>query len=142
MKVMEPSDLKSFSLTEHKSLYHEEYQWSLISPFPVLKYLPKHDEYIVYWNGIVMPHIIALNIAMNKLGIFVSYHVYESMEATYNKLYYAGAFGDRQWDFYLGNEDRRIITYLNSIMNEHATNVVKGNTPAEVLSWFNYKNAK
>ena len=133
---------KSLPLTEHSNLHKDEYTWSLVSPLPVIKYLPKHDDYIVYWNGVVMPHLTALNIAMRYFGIYPSPTIKHELEKNYNRLYYAGAFGDRQWDYFMNAEWSDTYKYLNNIMHLHLHETLKDKTPVEVLSWFNYKNAK
>ena len=129
-------------LVNHKGLHEKEYAWSLISPLPVMLYLPKHDDYIVYWNGTVMPHIMALNLTMKCLGIFPTPSVKDAIEKNYNRLYYAGAFGDRQWDEFINKEGYSVFRYMNSIMHRNIQKTIEGKTPMEVLNWFNYNNAK
>lgn len=37
-----------------------QHSWSLIYPKPVTVYVSSCDDHIVYWNGLVMPHKMAL----------------------------------------------------------------------------------
>ena len=129
-------------IAEHKGLDEEEYAWSLISPLPVMVFLPKHDDYIVYWNGAVMPHLLAMNLAMKNFGIFPSPSVRTAIEENYKKLYYADAFGNRQWDTFLDSEGYSVFRYMNSVMHRHIHTTLENKTPMEVLDWFNYKHAK
>ena len=41
-----------------------EQSWSLLDTKPVMLYIEKCDEYLVYWNGVVMPHKMSLCMAM------------------------------------------------------------------------------
>ena len=117
--------------------------WSLISPLPVVRYLPKYDEYVVTWNGALMPHIIAFNIAMRQYGAFQSPSVQQAMEKTYYKLYNSGAFEDMfEWTTPNADTGLTAVKYLNKLMHNFAMETVKGKTPFEVFDWFNYKNAK
>ena len=48
-----------------------EQSWSVLDPKPVLYYVQECDEYLVYWNGIAMPHKMALSMAMeHACGIY------------------------------------------------------------------------
>ena len=49
-----------------------EHSWSLLDPKPVLLYLPKCDDYIVYWNGVAMTHSMALCRAMELTGVYAT----------------------------------------------------------------------
>jgi hypothetical protein len=119
-----------------------EQSWSLLDPKPVLLYLSKHDDYIVYWNGIVMPHTMALCMAMEFYGIYPTPEMKTSLEKTYEKLYYGNAFETRAWD---GIVDKSpVYPYLKSIMADHLKKVI-GNADAEgkdVIGWFDYDKAR
>lgn len=119
-----------------------EQSWSLLDPKPVLLYLSKHDDYIVYWNGIVMTHSQALCMAMESCaGIYATPEMKSALQKTFEKLYYANAFGTRAWDnrvkcggFVYESQKRWMLEHLN----KH----VKGQQPSEVLGWFDYKRAR
>lgn len=117
-----------------------EHSWSLIDPRPVLRFVPECDDYIVYWNGVVMPHLMALNIMMERFGVFPSPEMKVMLMRNYRKLYYAGAFGTRAWDDLAMNGS--MYNYLNRLMYEHIKTLIEGRTEAEMLGWFNYNRAK
>jgi hypothetical protein len=117
-----------------------EHSWSLLDPKPVLLYLPHHDDYIVYWNGIAMTHSISLCMTMEYLGIWPTPEMKSAIENNYQKLYYAGAFGTRAWDHIVA--ERNIYSYLKKIMSEHVSKVIEGRSGQELLSWFDYSRAR
>lgn len=117
-----------------------EQSWSLIDPKPVLLYLQKHDEYIVYWNSVVMPHSMALCMAMEKLGIYATPEMKRAMEQTYERLYYGGAFETRAWDQRV--ESGPVYPYLKRIMQEHLRKVTENREKKELLGWFDYSRAR
>ncbi len=117
-----------------------EQSWSLLDPRPVLLYLSHLDEYIVYWNGIVMPHSMALCMAMESFGVWATPEMKTSMEKTYERIYYANGFDTRAWDRKVSNSP--IYPYLKRIMNDHLLKVVKDKEAKDVLGWFDYKKAR
>ena len=117
-----------------------EHSWSLLDSKPVLLYLKKHDEYIVYWNGIAMTHGQALCMAMEYCGIYATPEMKTALRKTYERLYYAGAFNTRAWDRQVDGGD--IFGSQKNWMREHLVAHVKDRDPKEVLSWFNYKRAR
>lgn len=118
----------------------DERTWSLLDTKPVLLYLKKHDEYIVYWNGIAMTHSQAFNLAMEYCGIYATPEMKTAMRLTYEKLYYAEAFKTRAWDSRVDGGD--IYGALKSWMREHLVKHVKDRDPKEVLKWFEYSRAR
>jgi hypothetical protein len=68
-----------------------EKAWSLLDFRPVVKYVPNCDDYIVYWNGIVMPHKMALCIASQLFGVYPTPEMKIVLQENYCKLYYANA---------------------------------------------------
>jgi hypothetical protein len=117
-----------------------EKTWSLLDPKPILLYIDHCDDYIVYWNGIAMPHSMALCMAMEYYGIWPTPEMKEALEKTYRKLYYNNAFATRAWDQKVSFS--LIYPYLKAIMLEHMNKVVKGQDAKEVLGWFNYNRAR
>lgn len=118
-----------------------EQSWSLLDPKPVLLYLPRLDEYIVYWNGIALTHSMALCAAMEQCsGIWATPEMKTTLEQNYQKIYYAGGFDTRAWDKKV--ESSPIYPYVKRILAEHIKAVVENKSPAEVLSWFDYKRAR
>lgn len=120
-----------------------EQSWSLLDPKPVLLYIANSDEYIVYWNGVVMPHKMALCMAMEySAGIYPTPEMKTALEQEYRRLYYSNAFQTRAWD--LKVVESPIYPYLKRIMKEHLTKVIQEpKLPAyEVLGWFNYSRAR
>lgn len=118
-----------------------EQSWSLIDPRPVLLYLPNCDEYIVYWNNVVMPHSMALCMSMEFLGIYATPEMREHLEQNYKKIYYSNGFDTREWDGLLETSES-IFPYLKRVMKNHLQKVLTEKEPAEILSWFDYKRAR
>jgi hypothetical protein len=117
-----------------------EQSWSLLDPKPVLLYLPRLDEYIVYWNGIAMTHPMALCMGMEMIGVYPTPEMKTVLESDYRKIYYSGGFDTRAWD--LKVNESPVYPYLKRIMLEHLKKVVDGRDPKELLGWFDYKKAR
>jgi len=117
-----------------------EQSWSLLDPRPVLLYLPNLDDYIVYWNGIVMTHSMALCMAMEHFGVWATPEMKSSMEKQYERIYYANGFDTRAWDSKVSSSP--VYPYLKRIMNDHLTKVIPGKEARDVLGWFDYKKAR
>lgn len=121
-----------------------EKSWSMLDPRPVLKYIPHCDDYIVYWNGIVMPHKMALCMAGTLLNIFPTPEMKESLKENYQKLYYANAFGTLgKWD-HMVSDDNSIYNMLMKYMSSHLDELKQRPdiTGKEVLGWFDYSRTK
>ena len=117
-----------------------EQTWSLLDPRPVLLYLDKSDEYIVYWNGVVMPHTMALCIAMENFGVWATPEMKTAMERDYERIYYANGFDTRAWDGKVS--DSPVFPYLKRIMAEHVKKVIEGKEARDVIGWFDYSKAR
>ena len=117
-----------------------EHTWSLLDPRPVLLYLDKSDEYIVYWNGVVMPHTMALCIAMENFGVWATPEMKTAMERDYERIYYANGFDTRSWDGKVS--DSPVFPYLKRIMAEHVKKVIEGKEARDVIGWFDYSKAR
>jgi hypothetical protein len=117
-----------------------EKTWSLLDPKPMLLYVSSVDDYVVYWNGVVMPHSIALCMAMEPFGIWATPEMKTALEKNYRKLYYAGAFDTRAWDTTV--ESSPMFPYLKRIMADHLAKTLKDKEAKEVIGWFNYKRAR
>jgi len=117
-----------------------EHSWSLLDPRPVLYYVDHVDDYIVYWNGIVMPHTMALCMTMEYLGIFPTPEMKISLEKTYTRLYYSNAFDTRAWDTKV--ENGHLYPYLKRIMAEHVKTLIEDRDPREILGWFDYDRSR
>jgi len=117
-----------------------EKAWSLIDPKPVLVYVETVDDYIVYWNGVVMPHSMALCMTMERIGVWPTPEMKNSMEQNYNKIYYSGGFQTRAWDEKV--ENNHIYPYLKRIMKDHLDRVLEDKSPSDILNWFNYQRAR
>ena len=118
-----------------------EHSWSLLDPKPVLLYLKKHDEYIVYWNGIAMTHSQALCMSMEYCGIYPTPEMKSVAQKTFEKLYYAGAFETRAWDQQVGSSEP-VYSAQKKWMKDHLEKMIKDKDPKEVLSWFDYSRAR
>ncbi len=119
-----------------------EQSWSLIDPKPVLLYLSNVDEYIVYWNGMVMPHTMAMNIALEYYGIYATPEMKTAMEQNYKKIYYSNGFGTRAWDLRVAESP--LYPYIKRIMKDHLDRTIGegGREISEVLGWFGYERAR
>jgi hypothetical protein len=114
-----------------------------LDPKPVMLYISNCDEYIVYWNGVVMPHTMALCMAMEYAsGIYPTPEMKTALEKDYERLYYSNAFNTRAWDLKVA--DSPVYPYLKRIMKEHLTRVIQEpeRPAAEVLGWFDYRRAR
>ena len=119
-----------------------ELSWSLLDPKPVLLYIPSNDEYICYWNGIAMTHIMALNMALEPFGIYATPEMKTAMEQSYRRIYYSGGFDTRAWDFKVSESP--IYPYVKRLMSEHLKKVINEaqRDISEVLGWFDYSRAR
>lgn len=116
-----------------------EKAWSLLDNRPVLKYIANCDDYIVYWNGIVMPHKMALCIAGRLIGVYPTPEMKVALQQNYLKLYYANAFDSLgKWDSLVANRAMIYNVVENHMMN-HINELQQQNIPGpEVLGWFDY----
>jgi hypothetical protein len=120
---------------------HSEKTWSQLDPKPVLLYLPKLDEYIVYWNTVAMTHSQALCIAMTVAGIYPTPQQKLAMQETYLKIYHAGGFGEKRWD-HIVESSLEVYTYLYKKMRLHLIECTKNVPVSEILQWFEYDRAR
>lgn len=118
-----------------------ERTWSLLDPRPILKYLVGHDEYIVYWNGWALTHSQALCLTMETIGIYPTPEMKNVLQNTFERLYYAGAFGTRAWDARVQGYEK-IYDFQKRGLKDHIVKVVEGKDPKELLSWFDYNRAR
>ena len=118
-----------------------EQSWSLLDPKPCLLYVPRSDGYLVYWNGIAMPHKMALAMAMEMAaGIYPTPEMKTAMEKDYERLYYSNAFDTRAWDKLVTGGP--LYPYLKKIMHPHIKALLEGKEAKDVVSWFDYKRAR
>ena len=117
-----------------------EHSWSLIDPRPVMLYLNNLDEYIIYWNGVVMPHSMALCMSMEHCGIYATPEMKSALESNYRKIYYTNGFQTRAWDQKV--ESGSVYPYLKRIMTDHLKKALEDKEPQEILGWFNYNRSR
>jgi hypothetical protein len=117
-----------------------EQSWSLLDPKPVLLYLNSVDEYIVYWNGIVMTHTMAMCMTMEHFGIWATPEMKTHMEKDYERIYYSNGFATRAWDGKVSSSP--VYPYLKRIMLEHVKKTIEGKEARDVLAWFDYTRAR
>ena len=116
--------------------------WSLLDHRPVLKYVSECDDYIVYWNGIVMPHKMALCFAGTLLNIFPTPEMKKELTNNYKKLYCSGALGlEGDWIHRMkGQAD--MFGFVNRYIQHHLNSLNEQNIPKEeILGWFDYSRA-
>ena len=129
------------NLLQWKNMNRPEHSWSILDAKPVLVYLPKYDEYIVYWNGIVMTHAQALCLAMEiSSGVYCTPQMKTCLQQTFEKLYYCGAFNTRDWDEAINAQ--AAYDYQKHKLTLHIKNLVRELESKEVLAWFDLKNAR
>lgn len=117
-----------------------EQSWSILDPRPVMLYIDRLDEYIVYWNGVTMTHSMALCMAMEFLGIYPTPEMKSCLESNYRKIYYSNGFQTRAWDNKVASSP--VYPYLKRIMQEHLKKIIDSKEPQEVLGWFDYDKAR
>jgi len=119
-----------------------EQSWSQLDPKPVLLYLSHVDEYIVYWNGIALTHTMALNLSLEHFGIYSTPEMKTAMENDYRKIYYAGGFNTRAWDWKVSESP--IYPYVKRLLKDHTEKLIdeQNRDISEVLGWFNYERAR
>lgn len=116
--------------------------WSMLDHRPVLKYVPECDDYIVYWNGIVIPHKMALCYAGTLLNIYPTPEMRKELTLNYKKLYCAGALGlEGDWSHRMkGHAD--MFGFVNRYIQDHLNSLKEQNIPKEeILGWFDYSRA-
>jgi hypothetical protein len=118
-----------------------ERTWSLLDPRPILKYLERHDEYIVYWNGWALTHGQALCLTMETMGIYPTPEMKSALQHTFEKLYFAGAFNTRAWDDRVKSYEA-IYDFQKRGLKDHIAKVINNKEPRELLSWFDYSRAR
>lgn len=129
-------------------LYTEtsEYVWSKFDNKPILKYLPELDSYIVFWNGIVLSHKLALCIAAAQLlHQYPTPSMRRKAAEDHKKLYLANAFGNAghdSWKWIIESGHDTIYRKAAEYMSEHTRILDNKNiSPKEIFSWFLYEKA-
>jgi hypothetical protein len=119
-----------------------EKSWSLLDPRPMLLHVNRLDEYIVYWNGVVTTHAMAMNAAMEYYGIYPTPEMKTAMEKEYERIYYSYGFETRAWDAKVSSSP--IYPYIKRILKDHMDRVISEQEKdiSEVLEWFDYKRAR
>lgn len=117
-----------------------EKSWSMVDPKPVMTYVSSSDDYIVYWNGVVMPHSMALCLAMEHFGIFATPEMKYCMEQQFRDLYYANAFQRRDWDEKVASGN--LYSTVRRLIQDHLNCCMEGKKAKDVLGWFCYSRAR
>jgi hypothetical protein len=118
-----------------------EHSWSLLDPKPVIVYVPRVDEYLVYWNGYAMTHSIALCVAMEHLNIYPTPEMKFQMVKAYERVYYAGVFcpSDK-----IAAIDGSFYTYYyyKKVLAAHLKSAFENQEPKQILKWFDLDRAR
>ncbi len=117
-----------------------ELSWSLLTPKPIHLYLKQHGEYITFWNGIQMPYSAALCVGLELIGLWPSPEMKEKIHETYRRLYYTGAFQNRNWDRIAEGGD--ILVYFKRKMQVHVLNNFKDVSGPELFELFDLTRAR
>ncbi|CAB4130105.1 hypothetical protein UFOVP116_272 [uncultured Caudovirales phage] len=79
-------------------MVHKALTWSLMSPIPVLFYVKQTDCYGVAWNGLLMGHKQAMQIAA-----YIAFNIAPTPRARqlslneFHRLHMSGGFGEQPW---------------------------------------------
>lgn len=114
--------------------------WSLINPRPIVVYVKKHDEHLVYWNGYVMTHAHALQIMLMPYGIYASPKVKSAITKRFKQLYTAGLFGDVAWDRVVHSNE--YYKYVVDKVETHVREITKGVDIYDAVKWLDTTDAK
>ena len=126
-------------LNQTMTLHSKFHGWSLLDPRPVCYFDTKSNTHLAVWNGIYMTRNQALMIASEKfLGVWATPTMKIRSWKEFNKAYYSGAFGHRNWDHLLERMSTASghYSFLSRALSEHLRSM-KNYNGAEVLSWFN-----
>ena len=121
--------------------FDAEISWSMMDPRPVVMYLPEQDDYMVVWNGVVLPLVHAQCIAFEFIGFWSGRAVKHELDDRYRKLYYAGAFGTKEWD-HIVETNPDTFNLLRRFLEAHLNKIIPNYSKQEIVEWFNLKNAK
>lgn len=67
------------------------YTMSLLDPKPVVALVKEHNEYIVFWNGIIMPYAAALYLAVEGGNIYPPPQAKSCIRDAFRRLRFSGA---------------------------------------------------
>lgn len=67
------------------------YTMSLLGPRPVVALVKEHNEYIVFWNGIIMPYAAAMYLALEGGNIYPTPQVKSCLGNAFRRLRFSGA---------------------------------------------------
>lgn len=144
------------NLVEIKKLINDppkEHTWSILDPKPILFYVRDCKDYLVLWNGILMPHKLALNLAMEfscgmfptpeiKNAIVESFIIFEKYFLTSSKSELRD-YVINQFINYRYKEDKEsYYNIMRSYMYGHIKMLTEKYNSPTMLSWFDYKNKR
>jgi hypothetical protein len=121
---------------------HDVAAWSFISPVPFNMYIKKHDAHITYWNGVAMTQTYARMIVGTLwLNIYYAETTKISAFREYNKIYRAGVFNTRSWDYIIDEKssDNMVNMFIKFINKKDASfflKLIEKYSPQETLEWF------
>ena len=120
--------------------FDAELSWSKLDARPVIMYLPEQDDYMVAWNGVILPFVHAQCMAFEWVGVWVGSSVQDALNHRYQELYFAGAFGSRQWDDIA--LENNTYNFLKRYLIKHLEENMPKHTRKQIVEWFNLKNAR
>lgn len=74
------------------------YMMSLLKPQPVVARVVEFDEYVVFWNGIVMPYAAALYVATRSSNVFPTMTVKDRIDDSFRRLRHTGVLRRKDVD--------------------------------------------
>lgn len=121
--------------------FDAELAWGSVDPRPIVMYLPEQDDYMVVWNGVILPLVHAQCMAFEWIGVWAGAAIYRELDLRYRELYLAGAFGSRNWDGIIA-ENASTYHLLKRILFDHLEKTMPNYTRQEIAEWFILSNAR
>lgn len=113
-------------------MHSREKAWSELTDSPVMFYLEEYDEHLVYWFGFLLPHIVALNMAMEPFGIYPSPKMKEHLFIKYKQLYYSDAF-DMTIDNFGDFTGHSVLGYIRASIGKQISAYAAKTTISSIL---------
>lgn len=117
---------------------------SLLGPRPIVARVVEHDEYVVFWNGIIMPYAAALYIATRSGNVYPTPNVTKHIDNSFRRLRHTGALRKGKLDI---NRDRGIISTPNTVsgyekvMRPHLAKMMQNHTTTQLFAMLDIDKA-
>ena len=110
---------------------------SLLGPRPVVARVVEFDEYVVFWNGIVMPYAAALYIATRSGNVYPTPNVTKHIDESFRRLRFTGAMRKGNVDV---KHSRGVISIPNAVsgyervMRPHLAKMLANHTTSQLFA--------